>query len=89
MQKNRPSYEDGIEHWLCPTCRLWQVRSNFYKDKRTGNGLKSQCKKCHNITTIESRDKENSRRINREHMRRARVSNPEKFRIRDILQSKK
>ena len=72
MQKKEPRYEDGIEYWECSTCRLWQIRKNYYKDKRTGNGLKSQCKKCHTQGGLDTRNPDNTRRLNREYMARAR-----------------
>ena len=72
-------------NWQCTTCKGWFVENRFYKDKRQKSGLKSQCKKCHSKTNIQTRDKINSRRINREYMRRARKANLEKFRTRDRL----
>lgn len=83
MQRKQPRYEDGIEYWECPTCRLWQVRGNFYHSKRTWNGITSQCKKCHTNGNMETRNPDNARRINREYMARARKENPEKFHQRD------
>jgi hypothetical protein len=75
--------------WHCPTCNSWIAEAEFYKDNRTANGLKSQCKSCHIQCSIESRDPINARRLSREHMRRARLTNVEKFRIRDRLAARK
>jgi len=69
--------------WQCSKCRCWCDESSFYSDKRTANGLKSQCKECHIETSILTRDRINTRKINREHMRRARKTDPAKFRKRE------
>ncbi len=89
MQRRQPLYDNGIEYWQCSICKAWLPASDFYSDKRRWNNLKSQCKKCHMKTVADTQDKNNHRRINREHMRRAKHINPEKFRIRGIVQSKK
>lgn len=67
----------------CPTCRQEKARSEFYADKRTPDGLKSQCKRCHAAGSVRSRDRDRHRDNNREHMRRARRRSPEKFRQRE------
>jgi len=83
MQRKEPKYDNGIIYWQCSTCKNWLPESSYYRDTRTANKLKSQCKQCHTKTTRESRNQENARRINREYMRRARKSNPEKYRNRE------
>ena len=67
----------------CSTCKQAKPTTGFYKDKRTPDGLKYQCKKCHMESSIRTRDEERKRGINREHMRRARLTDPEKFRQRE------
>jgi hypothetical protein len=67
----------------CSTCKQTLSVGEFYADHRRKDGLKSQCKACHCRSTIESRDPERHRATNREHMRRARKANPEKFRARE------
>ena len=65
--------------WRCPSCKQWLRECDFYGDSKSPNGLKSHCKKCHTKISIATRDEINKRRLNREHMRRARKSDPEKF----------
>jgi len=71
---------DGQTAWLCPKCLTLKLSGDFYKDKRSPNGLKSQCKKCHTSTSIATRDKDLARYRNREYARSSRRSNPEKVR---------
>jgi len=89
MQKKEPKYENGIIYWKCPTCNKWLPESAYYYDSRTANKLKSQCKQCHMQTAIRTRNHENTKRINREYMRRARKNNPTKFRERELAASRK
>lgn len=67
----------------CPTCHQEKTEADYYKDKRSRDGLKSQCKKCHTAGNIRTRDKDRKRDTNREHMARARKSSPDKFRCRE------
>lgn len=83
MQKKEPRYEDGTEYWWCSKCGQWLLRTKYYLDKRSGNGLKAQCKKCHTVGAIKTCNPDNARRINREYMARARKGNPERFRQRE------
>ena len=64
----------------CSKCHTEKAESEFYTDKRTPDGLKCQCKKCHYQTTISTRDLNKKRDSNKEYMRRAVAKNPEKFR---------
>lgn len=73
----------------CPTCGGSKSLTDFYKDKRTPDGLKSQCKTCHTEGSMRTRDKDNSRRLNMEHMKRARIANPEKYRERERIAARK
>ena len=88
MKKKEPKTINGIKLWQCCTCKQWLPESEYYKDKRTPNGLKVQCKSCHTSTTIKTRNPENARRINREYMRRSRKTNPEKYQRRERLYSR-
>ena len=65
---------------LCSKCKELKDDSDFYKDKRTTDGLTCQCKKCHIATTLATRNKDNAREINKKYMRNAVIRNPEKFR---------
>ena len=89
MRRKKSRIVAGKYVRLCPKCRIWKFETEYYKDKRTLNGLTSQCKKCHTETNLRTRDKLNARRICREYMRRARARDPEKFRERDRLASRK
>ena len=60
----------------CTTCRESKPLSDFYKDSRASDGLKSQCKTCHTRTTLLTRDEDRKRKANREYMRRVRHSAP-------------
>src|SRR5689334_19740213 len=64
-KRKKSRYVDGIEMWLCPTCQNWLSAESFNKDKRTPNGLKSQCKSCHSKSAIRTRNKENKRKAGR------------------------
>lgn len=68
----------------CSTCKQVKPLTDFYKDKRTPDGLKSQCKKCHTICNIKTRNINNKRENNRNFMRNAREKNPDKFRKREL-----
>jgi len=59
----------GTDEWKCSTCGEWLSREGFYTEKRNPQGIKSQCKRCHCKTAVESRDKEVSRKRNRKWMR--------------------
>lgn len=89
MDKKIPTVINGETSWKCSSCDDWHPENGFYKDKRTANGLKSQCKKCHSIGSINTRDKVNARKNNRNYMRRARKSDPEKFKKRERKSSRK
>ena len=88
MQKKEPRFENGVTYWECSTCGRWLSKDAYYRDNRTPSKLKAQCKTCHIQTTLKTRNHENTKRINREYMRRARKSNPSKFRRRELLFSR-
>lgn len=79
---------DGVEMFRCGACGQFFPREGFYADKRTLLGLKSQCKKCHTRTSIESRDKDRARDANREYARRARIANGEDFRKKEASRAR-
>ena len=47
--------------WACCTCKELKPATDYYKDSRSANGLKAQCKKCHSATSIATRDPELTR----------------------------
>lgn len=64
----------------CSKCHELKPDTEFYKDKRTKDGLKYQCKKCHTKTTIATRDENKHRRANKEYMSRTYQKSPDKLR---------
>lgn len=52
----------------CSKCHELKPESEFYKDKRTKDGLKCQCKKCHCKTSVATRDKDLARERNKRYM---------------------
>ncbi len=89
MQRKEPVYENGIAYWKCSKCGKWLPEDSYFHDKRTLNKLTVQCKTCHMQTSIRTRNVENKRKINREYMRRARNTNLDKFRVREVIQGAK
>lgn len=83
-----PIIMDGITCWACCTCKEALPPADFYSCKRSPNGLKAQCKRCHNSTSIRTRDIENTRRIRRESGRRVRVLNLDAVRGRERLRKR-
>ena len=63
--------QDGVTLYRCGSCGGFFPFDGFYKNTKTLLGIKSQCKTCHISTSMESRDKDNARRLCAEHMRRA------------------
>lgn len=72
----------------CCTCKIEKSVSDFYKDKRSKDGLKWQCKKCHCLTTVISRDEDKHRETNKNWMRRSKYATREEVRERDMLRSR-
>ena len=68
--KRKPKVINGKEYWQCTRCRSYFLKEGFYKEKRSAIGIKSECKKCHVKTSIESRDKDNHRIKTREWMQK-------------------
>lgn len=90
LWRRRPTKEvGGVIMYRCGSCRHYLPRSDFYPTKRTLLGIRSQCRRCHGRSSVMSRDPENARRLNREHMARARGVDPAKFREREKAASRK
>ncbi len=85
MQRKIPQYEGEVEYWECSRCREWLPRESYYRHPQRWNGISTECKKCHRKTVVETRDPENTRRINREYMGRFRAREPEKHKARYTL----
>lgn len=86
MSRQRPMKTvDGQELFRCSRCKLFLHRDSFYSDQRTKQGIKSECKTCHCATSVRTRSLELHRLSNKEHMRRARKLEPEKFRNRERI----
>lgn len=67
----------------CSCCREHKTLDQFYSDKRTPDGRKSQCKSCHTSTNIRTRNLDKKRSANAAYMARARAADPEKFQSRE------
>lgn len=67
----------------CSACRIVKDQSEFYRDHRTLDGLKSQCKRCHCKGNVRTRNVDLHRVRRRESMARRRMENPELFRSRE------
>lgn len=67
----------------CPTCEQMLAHSSFYADKRRPDGLKAQCKGCHNESSVRTRDPKKKRIANRLSARRLRSRDPQRFRARE------
>jgi 5-methylcytosine-specific restriction endonuclease McrA len=54
--KRRPSMVvDGITLWRCGRCHWFLRAERFHRNKRTVLGLTSECRSCHNATSIRTR----------------------------------
>jgi len=75
----RQKKPDKDGRWRCCTCGQWKDTLSYHMDSRTPNGLKAQCKPCHSLTSVSSRDpsKANLRNRRSEAVRRARKVNAE------------
>lgn len=90
MPRHKPErISNGIGEWLCPKCRQWFPSSGFFHNKRSANDITSYCRKCHGECSIRTRDKETTRRLQRESERRQRQKDPERFRSRERLASRR
>lgn len=57
--------KDGKTLWKCCVCGEFFEESDFYKNKRTILGIKTECKRCHCKTSLKSSNPE----VRREHSR--------------------
>lgn len=72
----------------CSTCKKMKPISDFYKDVRTKDGRKYQCKKCHVECCIKTRDIERARNYQRNWMRNSRYHTRPEVRERDRIRSR-
>ena len=80
----RPTINNnGVTLYRCSTCKDYKHYEEFYKNKRTHLGIKSECKTCHIATSVRTRDKTRARNYNRVNARKLRAANPERFRARE------
>jgi hypothetical protein len=69
MLRKIPKIINDVECWNCHNCKEWLPKDNFYKDARSPNKIKSNCKKCHVKITMKTRDPINHRIKTREWQR--------------------
>lgn len=72
----------------CSTCKDCKPETDFYADKRRPDGMKSQCKKCHCITSVLSRDGDAHRDYNRNWMRRSKYASRADVKERELKRSR-
>jgi len=87
--KRNPKIKYHVEHWQCTRCHRWKLRSEYYKEKRSSIGIKSECKKCHVKTSIESRNPEKHRITNREWMKSSGYGKRPEVRERERMRSRR
>ena len=78
-----------MEQKRCSRCKEVKDRILFYAASRSRDSLKSQCIACHCEGNIRTRDPRRHAKNRRQSMRRSRERDPEKFRERDRLASRK
>lgn len=88
-RRKKPVVLDGVNYWKCGRCSVFKPESDFYVDGKTAAGISSQCRACHMEGNLRTRDRDNARSLNADHMRRARAADPEKFRARDRASAQK
>jgi hypothetical protein len=73
----KDAYRDRppVTEKICRRCKILKAVSEFYPDKRSTDGCKTECKNCHKQVVIATRDPEKRRRANREFMRKWRARN--------------
>ena len=84
-RRRKTIVRDGVTLYQCGVCKEFKPYEDFYKNKRTILGITYDCKKCHSKESVRLRDKDNARAKNCEYAKRARETNPEKFRERERL----
>lgn len=50
MKKKIHLFIKGIEHKHCPGCNLWKPLNKYGNQKDKADGLRTHCKKCHNLS---------------------------------------
>lgn len=84
MRYKKYRYENGIRLWQCTECTQYLPTESFFCSKRPP-GITSRCRKCHGQESIRTRNRDLKNKVNREYMRRARKTNPDKYRLRERL----
>lgn len=79
---------NGAQQWQCTSCKQWLPRDQFYSCKRSKHGIKSECKRCHCITTMASRDPERARENNKRWMRESGYAQRPEVRERGLRRSR-
>lgn len=75
-EKNEPL---EAEPKSCSKCGTGKPKSDFYGDKRSTDGLRSECKACHKDTLKQTQDLDTRRKNARKRNRRYLINNPGKF----------
>ena len=71
----------------CTQCEETKPFTQFYKDKRTKDGLKSECKACFKKVLVKTRDPEKRKQSNKEADARRRKRDPLKVKARETLRN--
>jgi len=74
--------ENGVEFFKCSTCKQFSPRANFYTDKKSPSGLKSECRKCHGITCMATCNRELKRDRDRDWMKSSSYAKREEVKAR-------
>lgn len=72
----------------CCTCKETKEEYQFYKHKQSADGLKYQCKKCHNLCSYASQDKKTRTDRNREWMRKSKYCTRQEVRDKELSRSR-
>lgn len=64
----------------CSKCHVMKPETEFYRDSRKKDGLKCECKTCHDLTSILTRDIEKKRDRDRAYIQKWRTDHPEEAR---------
>jgi hypothetical protein len=72
-QKDKIRDRPPVLEKKCKTCLQIKPLNGFYRDTRSSDGAKTECKPCHMATATATRDPEKRRAYHREYARRARA----------------